>query len=100
MSETTGSETPSNVVLARSLKLAGEALVSPGASLLLDGDLGAGSAHVLGGILARMVLGPVGWALVAANSYSRSVTGKGLLEHLQGEAKTAEPGSTATTNPA
>ncbi len=62
----------------RGVKLAGEALVAPGASLLLDGQVLTGGAHLVGGLVAASVLGPLGWILVAANSYSKSVTGEHL----------------------
>jgi hypothetical protein len=61
------------------VKLVGEAFV-PGASLLLDGKILTGAAHMLVGAWAKTMLGPVGLALVVANSYSTSVTGKNLLK--------------------
>lgn len=61
------------------VKLVGEAFV-PGASLLMDGNILAGGAHALVGTWARVALGPVGLALVAANSYAKSTTGKNLLK--------------------
>jgi Family of unknown function (DUF6072) len=75
-------EPASNVVIGRGIKILGETVV-PGASLALDGDLLPGAAHLVGGLVARWAFGPVGWLLVAANSYSKSVTGKSLAEHLQ-----------------
>ncbi len=65
--------------MENAVKLVGEALV-PGASLLMDGKILAGGAHVLAGTVARLALGPLGLVLVAANSYSTSSTGKGLLQ--------------------
>lgn len=65
--------------LENAVKLVGEAVV-PGASLLMDGKILEGGAHVIVGGLARVVLGPVGLLLVAANSYSTSATGKNLLK--------------------
>jgi hypothetical protein len=82
-----GNETPGSVVLARSLKIAGELLVAPGSSLILDGKIASGGAHVLGGLFAGMIVGPLGWGLVAANSYAQSITGKSLVTLLRGEAK-------------
>jgi len=64
------------------IKLAGEALM-PGASLLMDGKIVHGGAHLLAGAVAKAFLGPVGIAVVIANSYSNSTTGKNLLEQLQ-----------------
>lgn len=76
------SESSSNVLLSRALKLAGET-VAPGASLLLDGKVGQGALHFIGGTIARIAFGPLGLLLVAANSYSTSVTGKSLVANLQ-----------------
>ena len=63
------------------IKLAGESFV-PGASLLMDGQIARGGAHVLVGAVAKLLLGPLGIALVMANSYSSSTTGKSLLAQL------------------
>jgi hypothetical protein len=65
---------------SNAIKLVSEGLITPGASLLLDGDIRRGGAHVLVGLAARALLGPVGWVLVAANSFSRSTTGRSLSE--------------------
>ena len=73
-------EAPAGMILERGIKLVGERF-APGSSLLLDGELALGAAHLVGGLAARAVFGPLGWILVAANSYSRSVTGKNLPEH-------------------
>lgn len=75
-------EPASEVVIGRGLKILGETLV-PGASLALDGKILPGAVHLAGALVARWALGPVGWFLVAANSYSKSVTGRNLPEHLQ-----------------
>lgn len=76
-------ESSGGVLLGRTLKLAGEA-VAPGASLLLEGKVGAGAAHLILGVIATMTIGPLGRILVAANSYSTSVSGQGLLSSLAG----------------
>jgi hypothetical protein len=68
------------------VKLIGETLV-PGASLLLDGNIVGGGVHLLLGTLARAAFGPIGVALVIANSYSQSSTGKGLLKQLSNDDK-------------
>ena len=88
-------EAASGVVIGRGIKILGETVV-PGASLVLDGKILPGAAHLVGGLVARWAFGPVGWLLVAANSYSKSVTGRSLPEHLQstrpaGTADTAAP---------
>jgi hypothetical protein len=77
------SEPTGGIVLARGLKLAGET-IAPGASLLLDGEVASGVGHLVVGTLARMAFGPVGFLLVAADSYSKSVSGKSLLEQVRG----------------
>jgi hypothetical protein len=77
------SEPTGGVVLARGLKIAGETMV-PGASLLLDGEVASGVGHFVVGTLARLAFGPVGLLLVAADSYSQSVSGKSLLEQVRG----------------
>lgn len=66
--------------MTRTVKIAGEALVAPGASLILDGRVVEGGTHVLGALVAKWALGPIGWILVAGNSYCRSVTGWHLHE--------------------
>lgn len=64
------------------IKLAGEAIL-PGASLLMDGQILHGGLHLIAGAVAKAFLGPVGIAVVIANSYSNSTTGKNLLEQFQ-----------------
>jgi hypothetical protein len=66
------------------VKLAGEAFVLPGSSLLLDGNLTAGGLHLAGAYVASALIGPIGWVLVAANSFSKSTTDKHLVGHLKG----------------
>ena len=94
-------ESSSGVLLSRALKLAGET-IAPGASLLLDGKVGVGALHFIGGTLARMALGPLGVLLVAANSCSTSVTGKSLVTNLQevSGGEPSKPPAGATDNPA
>ncbi|CAM2009949.1 DUF6072 family protein [Acanthopleuribacter pedis] len=70
----------SDSVLNRGVKIAGEALLTPGSSLLVDGQFKKGLAHVGGGLVAGLVLGPIGPLLVAANSYCQSVGGRNLVE--------------------
>jgi len=66
-------------------KLYAESRLLPGGSLLVEGKVVEGGAHTalwLGTRLAGGLVGSVGWMLVAANSYSRSVSGKHLHEHV------------------
>lgn len=71
---------PSNI-LANGAKLIGEAVL-PGASLLLDGKFVNGAAHSVAGLGARAALGPLGVALICADSFSKSVTDKFLWDHM------------------
>lgn len=79
-----------NQVVENGVKLVGERFL-PGTSLMMDGDVKGGLTHAALGLVARMAFGPVGWFAVAADSYARSVTGKGLLDHLTGSASPASP---------
>ncbi len=75
MANETDQQPDCGVIASRGLKIAGEALVAPGSSLILDGEVVKGGLHLVGGLLATAVIGPLGWCLVAANSYAKSVTG-------------------------
>lgn len=72
------------------VKLVGEAFL-PGASLLMEGKILQGGAHLIAGAAARAFLGPIGWALVIANSYSNSTTGKGILKQFTRDTPAAAP---------
>lgn len=67
--------------IGNAVKLVGEGML-PGASLLLDGKIVSGAAHLLAGGLAYGLLGPIGLALVKVNSYAASTTGKNVVKHL------------------
>lgn len=67
-------------VLANGVKILGETVL-PGTSLLLDGNIKNGAAHAFVGLGARVLMGPVGFFLVAADSFSKSVSGKNLVDH-------------------
>jgi hypothetical protein len=71
----------SNVV-GNTIKALGEAFVLPGSSQFLDGNVASGVLHALGGVVARSLLGPIGWVAVGLNSYASSVTGQPLHRHL------------------
>jgi hypothetical protein len=62
------------------IKLFGE-YFAPGASLLMDGKILPGTAHLIAGLLLRTAIGPIGYGLVIANSYSSSITNKNLFRH-------------------
>jgi hypothetical protein len=68
------------------IRLVGE-YFAPGASLFMDGKILPGTAHLIAGLLLRTAIGPIGYGLVIANSYSSSTTNKSLLRHLIRERK-------------
>jgi len=62
----------------------------PGFSCYMDRDYSAGVAHTVGGLAASIMLGsPLGMWLAAANSISRSSTGKNLWNHIGNKEKKA-----------
>jgi hypothetical protein len=63
------------------VKAAGEVLAFPGASLVIDGNIKGAAVHIAGAAAARVLLGPVGWFYFAADSFSKSVSGKNLHEY-------------------
>jgi hypothetical protein len=68
-------------MVTNGVKLVGESVL-PGASLLLDGKVPSGLVHALVGFGARAAFGPIGLLVVAADSYSKSVTNKHLWVHV------------------
>ena len=82
---------PRQGTMDNAIKLVGEVFV-PGASLLMDGKIVQGSAHLIVGTWAKAALGPVGVAVVIANSYAESATGMNLLKHLSKFAQDVQSG--------
>jgi len=85
----------SDKLVKNGIKLIGERFV-PGASLLIDGKIVEGSIHAALGFTAKAIFGLPGALVLAANSYSKSVTGKDLLDHLSeltGDDDKQEPSS-------
>ena len=68
-------------VINNGVKLVGETML-PGASLLLDGNLLNGAAHVAVGAAAAAFVAPWAVLLVVADSFSKSVSGKNLWDHV------------------
>ena len=64
--------------ISNGVRLFGETLL-PGTSLLMDGRIKEGALHTVAGLAARSLLGPIGWGLVAANSYVKSVSDQNLI---------------------
>lgn len=87
-------EPPNRQTIDNAIRLLGEAFV-PGASLLMDGKIVPGCAHLIVGTWAKVAIGPVGAALVIANSYAESATGKSLLKHLSKVAQDVQAGQDA-----
>jgi hypothetical protein len=73
---------PERGVLENAVKLIGEVVILPGTSELLAGNVTSGVVHAALGLAARSVLGVPGALLVAADSFSRSVTGKFLHQQV------------------
>jgi hypothetical protein len=90
-----------NGVVSNGVKLLGEAFITPGSSLILDGRVGAGLLHGAIGWGAVALLGPIAGPivrlLVAANSYSKSVSEQSLLDVMQDDHR-AEGGRRSRTS--
>lgn len=74
-------------------KFVADFTVLPGSSLLVDGKILEGGAHTIVGFVATRAIGPIGWILVAANSYSKSTSGVSLYEHLSGLVSSKKKGA-------
>jgi hypothetical protein len=83
------SDTTSVGMLTNGAKLVGESVL-PGASLLMDGNLVNGAAHAAVGVAAATFIAPWAVLLVVADSFSKSVSGKNLWDHINVGKKTAE----------
>src|SRR2546429_4087410 len=72
--------------IVNAVKLVGDVVVLPGSSLLVQGRVLPGSAHAILGLLASRFLGtvagPLGWILLAANSYAKASSGLYLHDHV------------------
>ena len=71
----------SEETLGKALKLGGELMV-PGFSQYADREFGQGLVHTGIAIVAKVAIGPAGFFLAAANSFTKSLTGKHLHEYL------------------
>jgi hypothetical protein len=76
--------TTPGTLLVNGAKVLGEVAIVPGASLIVDGEVKSGIFHAAGGLLGIAILGPVlgplTWLAVGADSYSRSVSGKSIVD--------------------
>ncbi len=71
----------SGTPILNGVKAAGEALAFPGASLVIDGNVKSAAIHLAGACAARALIGPIGWFYFAADSFSKSVSGKNLHQY-------------------
>jgi len=82
--EQMSNDTAPGTLLVNGVKVLGEVAVVPGASLIVDGQVKSGIFHAAGGLLGLAILGPVlgplTWLAVGADSYSRSVSGKTIVD--------------------
>lgn len=62
----------------------GSEFVVPGGSNFIKGDIKTGGLHLLLGLAAGALLGPIGVLAVGANSFSRATTGQNVYEHFTG----------------
>ena len=74
-----------STTIGNGLKLVGEMAFLPGTSHLLDGNIKIGALYAAAGFAAKLLLGAPAVLLVAADSFSRSTSGKGLLDHFMNE---------------
>ena len=66
------------------VKFAGDFAIVPGASQFMHGKMASGLGHAAVGIILRGVVGPVGWAAIAANSFTKSMSNKNIWSHVVG----------------
>lgn len=79
-------------VVGNTLLLVGDILM-PGTSLLVESRFKEAVAHSVLGWVGAATLGPIAWAVVAANAYSRSTTNKDLFENVFGSHSDRPPSS-------
>lgn len=70
-------------VVGNGVKLVGELAILPGTSHLLDGDIKTGTLYAVAAFAARALIGGPAAFLVAADSFSRSASEKGLIDHIR-----------------
>lgn len=95
-----GSPGKTDSAITNGVRLVGESFL-PGASLLMEGKLLNGAAHAVVGLGFRAVLGPAGFLLAAADSYSKVVSDKYLWDHvsdLVGKRRDAPPAATTSAS--
>ncbi len=78
--ETQSATESSNEPIKTAVQLGSEFVV-PGGSNFINGDIKTGGLHLLLGLAAGALLGPVGVFAVGANSFSRATTGRNICDH-------------------
>ena len=90
----TGAQTTPGTLLVNGVKVLGEVAIVPGASLIVDGEVKSGLFHAAGGLLGVAMLGPVfgplTWLALGMDSYSRSVSGKNIVDQFSTKPKAAQ----------
>jgi hypothetical protein len=90
---------PERGILENTVKLVSEVVVIPGTSEFLEGHIVSGAIHAVAGVAARALLGVPGVLLVAADSYSSSVTGKYLHQQVIDSIQSLTRGGRASAEP-
>jgi hypothetical protein len=87
MSQEQSAPSPGGQAL-NAVKLIADTAILPGASHLVEGDVGTGIVYGVAGTLVtwltRSFLGPVGWIVVGMDSYSMSTSRKHIWQHFFG----------------
>lgn len=72
-----------NTVVGNGVKLVGELAILPGTSHLLEGDIKTGALYAVAAFAAKALIGGPAAFLVAADSFARSTSEKGLIGHIK-----------------
>ena len=83
--------TDTKTTVTNAVKVAGELLIMPGASQIIDGKLGSGLLHAGAAIVGVAVFGQPLVLLAIANSLSKSINGKSLWSRVKESANRKEP---------
>ena len=88
-----------DTTVSNAVKLAGNLIMWPGTSQLLEGNVPAAGLHAILGLAAGAFLGAPGILLAAANSFAQSATNKNLYEHGREALASLTSSSRAQTTP-
>ena len=102
MNQEQGGQSTGGQVL-NAVKFIADTAVMPGASQLVEGDVGTGIVYGVAGALVtwltRSFLGPLGWIVVGIDSYSMSASQKHLWQHFSGFGSSGPSAATARPVP-